>query len=67
MITSTHVDADTVAWGVDKTQQRYVLRSGTTVERFDSVTNDGLYIRAISRIGVGFLNPAGVVRLYHAS
>ncbi|WP_170937435.1 phage major capsid protein [Mycobacterium avium] len=67
VITSTHVDADTVAWGVDKTQQRYVLRSGTTVERFDSVTNDGLYIRAISRIGVGFLNPAGVVRLYHAS
>nr|WP_279628982.1 phage major capsid protein [Mycobacterium scrofulaceum] len=63
VLTSTHVDAGTVAWGVDKTQQRYVLRKGTTVERFPSVTNDGLYVRAISRIGLGFLNPAGVVRV----
>lgn len=67
VLTSTHVDADTVAWGVDKTQLRYVLRQGTTVERFPSVTNDGLYIRAISRVGFGFLNPAGVVRLHQAS
>lgn len=66
VLTSTHVDAGTVAWGVDSTQQRYVLRQGTTVERFPSVTNDGLYIRAISRVGFGFLNPAGIVRLHHA-
>ncbi len=64
VITSTHVDAATVAWGVDKSQQRYVLRKGTTVERFPAVTTDGLYIRAISRLGFGFLNPAGVVRLH---
>lgn len=63
VLTSTHVDAGTVAWGVDKTQQRYVLRKGTTVERFPSVTNDGLYVRAISRLGLGFLNEAGVVRI----
>lgn len=67
VITSTHIDAETIAWGVDKAQQRYVLRKGTTVERFPAVTNDGLYIRAISRIGLGFLNPAGVVRLHDAS
>ncbi|WP_235663994.1 phage major capsid protein [Mycolicibacter terrae] len=67
VITSTHVDEDTVAWGIDKSQQRYVLRKGTTVERFPAVTNDGLYIRAISRIGLGFLNPAGVVRLHDES
>lgn len=64
VITSTHVDAATVAWGVDKSQQRYVLRKGTTVERFPAVTTDGLYVRAISRVGLGFLNPAGVVRLH---
>lgn len=67
VLTSTDVDADTVAWGVDSTQLRYVLRQGTTVERFPSVTNDGLYVRAISRVGFGFLNPAGVVRLHHGS
>jgi hypothetical protein len=67
VITSTHVDAATFAWGVDATQQRYVLRSGTTVQRFPSVTNDGLYLRAISPVGLGFLNPAGVVRLYDAA
>ena len=67
VLTSTHVDAGTVAWGVDSTQQRYVVRKGTTVERFPSVTNDGQYVRAISRVGLGFLNPAGVVRLSHAS
>ncbi|VBA57610.1 hypothetical protein LAUMK191_04100 [Mycobacterium attenuatum] len=66
VLTSTHVDAGTVAWGIDKTQQRYVLRRGTTVERFDSITNDGQYVRAKSRVGFGFLNPAGVVRLYDA-
>jgi HK97 family phage major capsid protein len=67
VLTSTDVDAATFAWGVDKSQQRYVLRRGTTVERFPSVTNDGTYVRAISRIGLGFLNPAGVVRLYDAA
>ncbi len=67
VITSTAVDAATFAWGIDKTQQRYVLRKGTTVERFPSVTNDGTYVRGISRIGLGFLNPAGIVRLYDAA
>ncbi|WP_197505215.1 phage major capsid protein [Mycobacterium sp. 1245499.0] len=65
VVTSTHVDAASTAWGVDKTQLRYVLRQGSTVEKFDSVTNDGLYVRAKSRIGFGFLNPAGVVRIWH--
>lgn len=67
VITSTAVDSTSVAWGIDSTQQRYVVRKGTAVERFDSVTNDGTWIRAISRIGFGFLNPAGVIRLYDAA
>jgi HK97 family phage major capsid protein len=66
VITSTSVDANTFAWGIDRSQQRYVLRTGTTVERFPSVTNDGQWVRAISRIGLGYLNPAGVVRLHDA-
>lgn len=32
-----------------------------------SVTNDGQYVRAISRVGLGFLNPAGVVRLHNGA
>ena len=63
VLTSTHVDVATTGWGVDKTQLRFVQRKGTTVERFPSVTNDGLWVRAISRLGFGFLNPAGVVRI----
>lgn len=66
VLTSTFVDAATFAWGLDKTQQRFVLRSGTTVERFPAVSTDGTWVRAISRIGLGYLNPAGVVRLWDA-
>ncbi|MFG1933162.1 hypothetical protein ACGFK1_21335 [Mycobacterium sp. NPDC048908] len=55
------------AWDVDKSQLRYVLRQGSTVERFPSVTNDGLYIRANSRVDFAFLNPAGVIRLHDAA
>jgi HK97 family phage major capsid protein len=64
VLTSTHCDPATAAWGVDKSQLRYVLRQGSTVERFPSVTNDGHYIRAKSRVDFAFLNPAGVVRIH---
>ena len=67
MITSIHVDANTFAWGIDKTQQRFVVRSGTKVERFPSVTNDGQRVRGIMRAAQGTLNPAGIVRLYDAA
>ena len=40
----------------------FVQRSDTTVERFPNVQQDGTWIRAISRLGVAFLNPEGVVR-----
>ena len=67
VLTSVDVDATTLAWGVDKSQQRLVVRKGTTVERFDSVTNDGQWVRAISRVGWDTLNPAGIVRIYDAT
>ena len=63
VLTSTHVDSDTVGWGIDSTQLRYVIRKGTTFERFPSVTNDGQWVRAISRVGLGYLNESGIVRL----
>ena len=40
----------------------FVQRKGTTVERFPNVQQDGTWIRAVSRLGLAFLNPAGVVR-----
>jgi HK97 family phage major capsid protein len=63
VITSIFVDSGTLAWGIDSSQQRYVLRSGTAIETFPAITNDGTYVRALSRIGFGFLNPAGVIRI----
>lgn len=47
-------------WGVPHVT--FVQRSSTTVERFPAVYNDGTDIRAISRLGLAFLNEAGVVR-----
>ena len=45
----------------------FVQRKSTTVERFPAVEKDGTYIRAASRIGLAFLNEAGVVRGYDAA
>lgn len=67
VLTSTHVDSGTLAWGIDKTQQRFVVRSGTKVERFPSVTNDGQWVRGIMRAGWDTLNPAGIVRIWDAT
>ncbi len=45
----------------------FVQRKGTTVERFPNVQQDGTWIRAVSRLGLAFLNEPGVVRGYDAS
>ena len=66
VLVSDQVDAATVFWGVPKAHVMFVQRQGTTVERFPAVEQDGTFIRAISRLGVAFLNPAGVVRGYDA-
>jgi len=63
VLTSTHVDAGTVAFGLDATQLRYVLRQGTEVRKFDDITHDGQYVRGVCRAGWAFLNPAGIVRI----
>jgi len=67
-LTSTHVVGTGIsAWGVDASQIRFVQRQGTTVELFDSPQNDAKWVRAVSRVGFGFLNPAGIVALKHSS
>jgi HK97 family phage major capsid protein len=67
VITTTDVDANTLSFGIDSTQQRLVIRSNATVEKFDSVTNDGQYLRGIMRVGWDTLNPAGIVRTWNAT
>ena len=63
VLVSDQVDADTVAWGVPSDHVKLVMRKGTTVERFPAVQQDGTYVRAVSRLGLAFLNEPGVVRL----
>jgi hypothetical protein len=45
----------------------FVQRKDTSVERFEAIQQDGTYIRAVSRIGLAFLNEAGVIRGYDVS
>jgi hypothetical protein len=42
------------------------IANGSEHAFFRDLGNDGIDIRAVSRIGLAFLNEAGVVRLYDA-
>lgn len=64
VVVSDQVDATTKFWGIPKDHVVLVVRKGTKVERFPNVQKDGIWLRAIARHGIGFLNPAGVVRGY---
>lgn len=68
VLVSTDVAAGN-AWGVDASQVLIVQRTGTTVTRsFDSAFDcDAVQVRATARVAFGFVNPAGVVRLYDAA
>ena len=61
------MDASTLFWGIPKQHVMFVQRKDTSVERFPAVVQDGTYIRAVSRIGLAFLNEAGVIRGYDVS
>jgi HK97 family phage major capsid protein len=65
---SPHVAAGN-AWAVDQSQVLVVRRTGTTIVTDSSIAfdADAVQIRATSRIGFGFANPAGIVRLYDAA
>ncbi|MCP2626507.1 phage major capsid protein [Mycolicibacterium smegmatis] len=63
VVVSNQVDADTVAWGIPADHVKFVMRKGTRVEKFPNVQRDGIWLRAVSRLGIGFVNEPGVVRL----
>jgi HK97 family phage major capsid protein len=67
VLVSNQVDAQTLFWGIPSEHVMFVQRKGTTVERFPAVQQEGTCVRAISRLGIGFVNPAGVVRGYDAA
>ncbi len=62
VLVSDQVDASTLFWGIPKQHVMFVQRTGTTVERFPNVQQDGTWIRVVSRLGLAYLNPAGIVR-----
>ncbi|CAJ1504166.1 phage major capsid protein [[Mycobacterium] holstebronense] len=68
VLVSTDVAAGNI-WGVDASQVLVVQRTGTTVTRsFDAAFDyDAVQVRATARVSFGFVNPAGVVRLYDAA
>lgn len=68
VLVSTDVPAGN-AWGLDSSQVLLVQRTGTTVTKsVDAAFDyDAVQVRATARVGFGFANPAGVVRLYDAA
>jgi hypothetical protein len=67
VLVSDQVGEDTVFWGIPQAHVMFVQRKDTSVERFEAIQQDGTYIRAVSRIGLAFLNEAGVIRGYDVS
>ncbi|OBB57958.1 capsid protein [Mycobacterium sp. 852013-51886_SCH5428379] len=57
------------AWGLDSSQVFTVQRTGTTIVKDASAAfaEDAVQVRATARVGFGFANPAGVVRLHDAA
>ncbi|MGW8815507.1 phage major capsid protein [Gordonia terrae] len=57
------------AWALDASQVMTVRRLGTTVvqSKDAAFSSDATQIRAVSRVGFGFANPAGIVRLHDAA
>jgi hypothetical protein len=64
VVLSDQMDTNTKFWGIPRAHLVLVMRKGTKVERFPNVQKDGIWLRAISRLGFGFLNLAGIVRLW---
>jgi HK97 family phage major capsid protein len=57
------------AWALDSSQVMTVRRKGTAVTTSTDAAfgSDATQIRAVSRVGFGFANPAGIVRLHDAA
>ena len=68
VLVSTDVAAGN-AWGVDSSQVLVVQRTGTSVVTSTDAAfdYDAVQVRATARVGFGFVNAPGVVRLYDAA
>lgn len=68
VLVSTDVAAGN-AWGLDSSQILVIQRTGTEIARSKDAafSYDAVQVRATARVGFGFVNPAGVVRLYDAA
>lgn len=68
LLVSTHVTAGTV-WAVDAAQCLVVQRQGTTVvtSADSAFSRDSVQVRAVARVSWGFVNPAGITRIYDAA
>ncbi|NVN51311.1 phage major capsid protein [Mycolicibacterium hippocampi] len=68
VLVSTDVAAGN-AWGLDSDQVYVVQRTGTRVTKSADAAfdYDAVQIRGTARVGFGFANPAGIVRLYDAA
>lgn len=68
VLVSTDVAAGN-AWGLDSSQILVIQRTGTEIARSkdSAFSYDAVQVRATARVGFGFVNPAGVVRLYDAA
>ncbi|SRX93242.1 phage capsid protein [Gordonia sp. KTR9] [Mycobacterium shimoidei] len=69
VLTLPSVDEDTLFWGIPSDRVVTVLRKDAEVTRSkdSGFYNDALDVRAITRVGVGFLHEAAVVRGYDAA
>lgn len=65
IVISSLVDAGTVAWAVDATHNRLVLREGTQIVKTYVPQNDSWFISGVARYGWVNLAPASVVRIHH--
>jgi hypothetical protein len=62
VLVSDQLYTDALFWGIPKAHVMFLQRKGTSVERFPPVEREGTWVRAISRLGLAFLNETGVVR-----
>ncbi|OHU05620.1 hypothetical protein BKG60_26030 [Mycobacterium syngnathidarum] len=68
VLTLPSVDEDTLFWGIPSDRVVTVLRKDAKVTRSkdSGFYNDALDVRAITRVGVGFLHEAAVICGYDA-
>lgn len=63
IITNDAVDNGTIAWGVDRTRVKTVMRKTATVERFPLVEKHGWHFRGVARVAFGFLQPDSIIQI----